>query len=122
MKPYWSSISAFCISFQFAKVVSWQPVLYAGNVWELCSDWYDYNYYKSLQGITLLNPKGTSKSFDSDEPLTPKRSLRGGSYLCNDSYCSGYRVARRMKRSPDTGLEHTGFSYVRMRDKNPSLI
>jgi formylglycine-generating enzyme required for sulfatase activity len=33
--------------------------------------------------------------------------------LCNDAYCSGYRVARRMKSSPDTGLEHTGFRCVR---------
>jgi formylglycine-generating enzyme len=85
----------------------------AGNVWEWCSDWYDYNYYKILEGKTTINPKGAVKSFDPDEPYTAKRSLRGGSFLCNDSYCSGYRVARRMKSSPDTGLEHTGFRCVR---------
>lgn len=85
----------------------------AGNVWEWCSDWYDYNYYKSLEGKTTSNPKGPSKSYDPDDPYTQKRSLRGGSFLCNDSYCSGYRVARRMKSSPDTGLEHTGFRCVR---------
>ncbi|WP_218917316.1 SUMF1/EgtB/PvdO family nonheme iron enzyme [Niabella ginsenosidivorans] len=39
--------------------------------------------------------------------------MRGGSFLCNDDYCSGYRVARRMKSSPDTGLEHTGFRCVK---------
>ena len=85
----------------------------AGNVWEWCSDWYDHDYYKSLQGKTIINPQGPSKSFDPDEPYSSKRSLRGGSFLCNDSYCSGYRVARRMKSSPDTGLEHTGFRCVR---------
>jgi formylglycine-generating enzyme required for sulfatase activity len=85
----------------------------AGNVWEWCSDWYDYNYYQVLKKGIAINPKGPSKSFDPDEPHTPKRTLRGGSFLCNDAYCSGYRVARRMKSSPDTGLEHTGFRCVK---------
>lgn len=38
--------------------------------------------------------------------------LRGGSFLCNPSYCKGYRVTARSKTSPDTGLEHTGFRCV----------
>ncbi len=85
----------------------------AGNVWEWCSDWYDADYYKSLENKITANPKGPIKSFDSQDPSSPKRSLRGGSFLCNDTYCSGYRVARRMKSSPDTGLEHTGFRCVK---------
>ncbi len=86
----------------------------AGNVWEWCSDWYDAAYYKTVAGSTSKNPSGPQKSFDPDDPYTPKKSLRGGSFLCNDSYCSGYRVARRMKSSPDTGLEHTGFRCVKV--------
>ncbi|MGN6402551.1 MAG: formylglycine-generating enzyme family protein [Flavisolibacter sp.] len=86
----------------------------AGNVWEWCSDWYDANYYKTLSASSAtIDPKGSQKSFDPEDPYTPKKSLRGGSFLCNDSYCSGYRVARRMKSSPDTGLEHTGFRCVK---------
>lgn len=85
----------------------------AGNVWEWCQDWYDANYYQTInspQGIT--NPQGPAQSHDPAEPLIPKKVVRGGSFLCNDSYCSGYRVAARMKSSVDTGLSHTGFRCV----------
>ncbi|NNV55657.1 formylglycine-generating enzyme family protein [Limnovirga soli] len=84
----------------------------AGNVWEWCADWYQYDYYKTVVN-GVLNPQGPEKSYDPDEPYTPKRVVRGGSFLCNDGYCSGYRVARRMKSSPDTGMEHTGFRCVK---------
>lgn len=83
----------------------------AGNVWEWCSDWYHSDYYKTVKDGEL-NPKGPAKSYDPQEPTVPKKVVRGGSFLCNDSYCSGYRVAARMKTSADTGLSHTGFRCV----------
>jgi formylglycine-generating enzyme required for sulfatase activity len=38
--------------------------------------------------------------------------MRGGSFLCNESYCSGYRVSARMKSSADSSMEHLGFRCV----------
>ena len=35
--------------------------------------------------------------------------LRGGSYLCHDSYCRRYRTSARTSSSADTSLGHTGF-------------
>ena len=85
----------------------------AGNVWEWVSDWYTADYYSqcNVKGIDV-NPLGPPSSLDPDEPYTPKKVVRGGSFLCNDQYCSGFRVGARMKTSWDTSLNHTGFRCV----------
>jgi sulfatase modifying factor 1 len=81
----------------------------AGNVWEWVADWYRADYYSSLDKKSVSNPRGPLASYDPDDPTIPKRVMRGGSFLCNEVYCSGYRVAARMKASPDTSMEHLGF-------------
>lgn len=86
----------------------------AGNVWEWCLDKYNADFYRqSERQGKLRNPEGAVEYYDPREPHTPKHVIRGGSFLCNDSYCSGYRVSRRMSSSKDSGFNHTGFRCAR---------
>lgn len=102
-----------------APVESFQPNGFgiydmAGNVWEFCTDWYDPDYYATFDANEITNnPKGPAKSHDPMDPYDPKRVVRGGSFLCNDSYCSSYRVSARMPTAQDTGMNHTGFRCVK---------
>lgn len=92
----------------------------SGNVWEWVADWYHVDTYANRAKLkeTPLNPQGPVNSYDPQEPHLAKRVIRGGSFLCNDSYCSGYRPAARMKNSPDTSSNHMGFRVVKNTSKN----
>ncbi|MFD2044520.1 formylglycine-generating enzyme family protein [Ornithinibacillus salinisoli] len=60
----------------------------SGNVWEWCSDW-----FRTTQEPT--NKEG--------------KTIKGGSYLCHESYCNRYRVAARSSNTPDSSTGHMGF-------------
>ena len=84
----------------------------SGNVWEWCSDLYHSDYYSTISNGLANNPKGPTKSYDPNDPFSSKRVMRGGSFLCNDSYCSGFRNSMRMKSTPDSSSQHVGFRTV----------
>ncbi|MFI5907861.1 formylglycine-generating enzyme family protein [Dactylosporangium sp. NPDC051541] len=85
-------------SFQPNAYGLWQPV---GNVWEWCADWFDAGYYGRS---AMDNPRGPSTG--------NARVLRGGSYLCHDSYCNRYRNAARSSNTPDSSMGNAGFRTV----------
>ena len=65
----------------------------AGNVWQWTVDWY--------RATTLA------------ESPAPRRVIKGGSFLCHESYCESYRPSARRGMAPDTGASHVGFRLVR---------
>lgn len=77
-----------------APVAAYEPNGYGlynmvGNVWEWTDDWWG------------INPRA---------PETGKaKVMKGGSYLCHDSYCNRYRIAARTSNTPDSSTGNTGF-------------
>lgn len=73
-----------------------------GNTWEWCADWFDAVHHVHA---TRVNPVGP--------PSGTARVLKGGSYLCHQSYCNRYRVAARSSNTPESGTTNMSFRCVR---------
>jgi sulfatase modifying factor 1 len=85
----------------------------AGNVWQWCSDWYRVDAFTELASKNVCRDTGgPNESWDPADPNAPKRVVKGGSFLCNPSYCESYRPSARRGTPPDTGSSHTGFRCV----------
>ena len=72
-----------------------------GNVWEWCADVWSPDFHRTAP---TLNPTGP--------PEGAARVIRGGSYLCHESYCNRYRVAARSHNTPESATGHMGFRCV----------
>lgn len=78
----------------------------SGNVWEWCSNT-KFNYEALFRSVTYPSDTITETSG------TSEKAERGGSFLCEPSWCHGYRVAGRSNSSPETSLFHVGFRCVK---------
>ena len=84
----------------------------AGNVWEITSDYFNVDYYKTLTPTkTITNPKGATTS-SNPNPYATEYVMKGGSFLCNASYCASYRISAKMGMNPDSSSDHIGFRSV----------
>ncbi|MEO0829484.1 MAG: formylglycine-generating enzyme family protein [Pseudomonadota bacterium] len=70
-----------------------------GNVWEWTVEPYRVRSLKKEARRKLEGMKGF-------------KLLKGGSFLCHESYCFRYRIAARTGNSPDSTTPHQGFRVV----------
>jgi formylglycine-generating enzyme required for sulfatase activity len=83
----------------------------SGNVWQWTSDVFDVGTYQRYASLGVVrNPSGPQATPRNGR--NPDRVLRGGSYLCSDSYCRGYRISARQPGDPESGASHIGFRTV----------
>ncbi len=74
-----------------------------GNVWQWC----DNGRFEYAEVLDALEKDGKI-SINNTE-----KAQKSGSFLCEDTWCHGYRVSGRSFTSPETSLMHVGFRCVK---------
>ncbi len=82
----------------------------AGNAWEFVADDYEPGYYARSP---IEAPQGGDGEIMEGTKDVMQRIIRGGSFLCSEGYCTGYRVAARQITDDISTSYHTGFRCVK---------
>ncbi len=99
----------------------------AGNVWQWTADLYVEKDHAKIAAENCMAAaeknhdccQGTDKKAllvsnnSSSGEFEARRVTKGGSFLCNPSYCESYRPSARRGTPYDTGMEHIGFRCVK---------
>ena len=73
-----------------------------GNVWEWTTDWFAYD----------KAPVDETYAREHDPQHVAERVIKGGSFLCSDTFCSRFRTGSRQPSDPTEGMSHVGFRTV----------
>jgi len=91
----------FTVPVDFYKPNKYGLYNVVGNVWEWTQDW--FSRYHNLE--INVNPRGPEEG--------STKVIKGGSFLCHDSYCNRYRVSARTSNSKDSSTSNMGFRVIK---------
>ncbi len=80
-----------------------------GNVWEWCSNPRRIDLNEFAGNDFIANPPYDFESIDGNEEI----AVKGGSFLCHNSYCNRYRLGARNGNTANSTASNCGFRVCR---------